>query len=191
MKWFQAGMLGTAVLIGTLGCGMLSGSASNPTPTTVILAVPTIPPPSPPPTLPPPPVTVPGAQVVTVTEGDLNQQLNQNLPPDAHVSNVFLDLHPGNTGNVSATLRLNSLTLQPNASLQVAVVNNRVVINVTQVRVGGFGVPSSMIEPQVANLKSLAERELNSQLAGVEANTGFKLQSISTTETDMRLTFAP
>lgn len=190
MKWFQAGMLGIALLIGALGCGMLSDSASNPTPTTVILVVPTVPPP-PPPTLPPPLPTVPGAQVVTVTESDLNQQLNQNLPPDGQVSNVFLDLHPGNTGNVSATLRLNSLTLQPNASLQVAVVNHRIAIDVTQVRVGGFGVPSSMIEPQVANLKSLAERELNSQLASVEANTGFKLQSISTTETGMSLTFAP
>lgn len=191
MKWFLVGFLGIGLLIGALGCGLLSSSVSGPTPTTVILAVPTLPPPTPAPTLPPAAVTVPHAQVFTVTESELNQRLNQNLPPDGQVSNVFLDLHPGNTANIRANLRLNSLTLQPNASLQVAVVNNRIVIDVTQVSVGGFGVPGSMIEPQIANLKSTTEHELNSQLAKVQAETGFKLQSISTTETGMTLSFAP
>ena len=188
MRVVQSGMLGILLLLGALGCGFLSGTTTtNPTPTQIVIVAPTVPPP----TSTPVPPTKPNAQSVTISETDLNQQLNQNLPQGSEVSNVFLDLHPGNTASVRATIRLNSLTLQPNASLKASVVNNRVSIEVTQVSVGGFGVPSSMIEPQIANLKSMAERELNSQLAKLEAETGYKLQSISTTETGMTLNFAP
>jgi hypothetical protein len=188
MKRMQVFVLGVLLVVGALGCEFLSDAVeSNPTPPTAVLVVPTLPPPTVAPVAP----TQPGAQSVTISESDLNQQLNQNLPSGGEVSNVFLDLHEGNTASVRATIRLNSLTLQPNASLKASVVNNRVSIEVTQVSVGGFGVPTSMIEPQIANLKNMAERELNSQLATLEANTGFKLQSIRTTETDMTLFFAP
>ena len=190
MRVMQFGMLVSLLFLGALGCGFLSGTTTtNPTPTRIVIAAPT----APPPTVTPLPIvpTQSNAQSVTITETDLNQQLNQNLPPGGEVSNVFLDLHEGNTASVRATLRLNSLTLQPNASLKASVVNNRVSIDVTQVSVGGFGVPSSMIEPQIANLKNMAERELNSQLAKLEAETGFKLQSINTTENEMVLYFAP
>lgn len=187
MKWMQVGVLGICLLFGALGCGLLSETTTtSPTPTRIVIAAPTLPPTA---VLVQP--TSPGAQTVSISESDLNQQLNQNLPPGGEVSNVFLDLHEGNTASVRATIRVNSLTLQPNALLAASVVNNRVSIDVTQVSVGGFGVPSSVIEPQIANLKNMAERELNSQLATLEANTGFKLQSIVTTENEMILYFAP
>lgn len=188
MKGMSMYVLGVLLLVGALGCGLLSGAIeSNPPPTAAIVAVPTLPPHTFAPVAP----TLPNAQSVSISESDLNQQLNQNLPPGGEVSNVFLDLHDGNTASVRATLRLNSLTLQPSAALTAAVVNHRIAIEVTKVSVGGFGVPSSMIEPQIANLKNIAERELNSQLALVEANTGFKLQSIRTTENEIILYFAP
>lgn len=187
MKILRVLVVGMALWFGALGCGIFSEATTNPTPTRIVLVAPTELPPTALPIQP----TTPGGQTVTISESDLNQQMNQNLPPGSEVSNVFLDLHPGNTANVRATLRLNSLTLQPNASLKASVVNNRVSIEVTQVSVGGFGVPSSMIEPQIANLKNMAERELNSQLAQLEAETGYKLQAISTTETGMTLNFAP
>lgn len=185
MRVIQLGAAGIFLLF-ALGCGFLSQAPPKPTsPQNAIVA------PTAPPTLAPLPPTVPGAQTFALAESDLNQLLNQNLPPGGEVSNVVLDLHAGNTANVSATLRLNSLSLQPNALLRATVADNRIAIEVTQVRVGGFGVPSSMIEPQIAELKNMAERELNSQLAKLEANTGLELQALETTENEMRLYFAP
>lgn len=187
MKILRVLVVGMALWFGALGCGIFSEATMKPTPTRIVVVAPTVPPPTPAPIQP----TTPGSQTVTISESDLNQQMNQNLPPGGEISNVVLDLHDGNTASVRATLRLNSLTLQPNASLKASVANNRVSIEVTQVSVSGFGVPSSMIEPQIANLKNLAERELNSQLAKLEAETGYKLQTIQTTENEMLLYFAP
>ncbi len=184
MRVKQFGWLGIFLLF-TLGCGFFAQAPPpNAAPTRMVVVAPTLPPA-------PVPPTVPGAQTVALGERDLNQLLNQNLPPGGEVSNVVLDLHAGNTASISAALRLNSLTLQPRATLYATVADNRIAIEVTQVRVGGFGVPSSMIEPQIAQLKNMAERELNSQLAKLQAQTGYKLQTLTTTENEMILHFAP
>ncbi len=188
MKIVKMVALGIVALLGVLGCSVFSGVAENPAPTRIVIVEPTVTPLPLPTTMPTP---APNAQVFTVTESDLNQQLGQNLPSDGQVSNVFLDLHPGNVANVSATLRLNSLTLQPNAAIKVNVANNRISIDVTQVSVSGLGVPGSMIQPQIDNLKALAENQLNRQLETLEQNTGFKLQSVNTTEDSLTLYFAP
>lgn len=187
MRTSQTGLLGIILIVGALGCGIFSDAATAvPTPTRLVSIAPTNPPPTRASLAP----TAPNAQSVSISESDLNQQLNQNLPPGGQVSNVFLDLHAENTASISATIQLNSITLQPTASLQAAVVNHRIAITVTRVRVGGFGVPSSMIEPQIADLKNMAERELNAQLEKLEQTTGFKLQAITTTENELRLYFA-
>jgi|GEM_PF-2851719 len=129
--------------------------------------------------------------VVTLSERYLNRQLTKNMPQDGAATDVRLDLHEGNTANVSATIQLNSLlTVQPNASLKFNVVNGRITIEVTQVDVGGFGVPSSLIEPQITQVKANAESELNRQLADLQMTTGLKLQVLSTTENSLTLYFA-
>jgi hypothetical protein len=100
-------------------------------------------------------------------------------------------LHANNLANVSATVQVNSLVrVTPNISLQLGVANGRIVINVLQVNVGGFGVPSSMIEPQIQQLKQNAEDDLNTQLAVLQNATGLKLQTLSTTENSLTLEFA-
>lgn len=194
MKVLQVGVLGIVLGLGILACGMFSGvSGSNPSPTlTNVDVVPTVT------ALPiptrkslPTQASIPNSQAFTLSESDLNQQLTRNLPQDGTVSNVHLDLHEGNTANVSATVRVNSLTLQPDASVQVVVTDGRIAIDVLQVNVGGFGVPRSMIEPQIADLKTMAETELNKQLATLETNSGLKLRAITTTEDSMTLYFAP
>ncbi len=130
--------------------------------------------------------------VVTVSERYLNRQLTQNMPQSGQVSNVFLDLHAGQLANVSATVQVNSLlTLQPNATVQFGVADGRIQITVQKVEVGGFGVPSSFVEPQIAELETNAETKLNQQLAELEKTTGLKLSSLSTTENSLTLHFAP
>lgn len=130
--------------------------------------------------------------VVTVSERYLNRQLSQNLPQDGQVSNVFLDLHAGNLANVSATVQVNSmLRLQPNATVLLSVSNGRIQITVQKIEVGGFGVPSSFVEPQITELETNAETQLNQQLAELEKSAGLRLTTLSTTENSLTLHFAP
>lgn len=188
-------VIGVLVLLCLGGAGIVAGmflASSTASPTEVMVEPSPLPLPTqaaqPIPTQPP----VNNEQVFTITESDLNQQLTQNMPPDGEATNVRLDLHEGNTANVSATLRVNSsLTLQPNALIRFGVANGRVTMDVVQVKVGGFGVPSSMIEPQINALKTNAENELNKQLTAYQDSTGMKLQAVSTTEDSLTLQFAP
>ena len=183
MKLMRVGILGIFLLLSSLACGLFGNTTPNVAPTvTLVPLVPTVPPSL--------PTQGANTQVFTISENELNQQLNQNLQ-NAPLSNVVLDFHAGNTANVRATLRVNELTLQPNLSIRIAVSNGRITIDVTDVNVGGFGVPRSMIEPQIQQVKEMAEREFNSLLAKMEGSTGLKLQAVSTTENELRLYFAP
>jgi hypothetical protein len=48
-----------------------------------------------------------------------------------------------------------------------------------------------LIEPQIAQIKTTAETELNRQFASMQAATGLKLQSLTSTEGSLTLSFAP
>ncbi len=127
---------------------------------------------------------------VTLSERYLNQQLARGVAQDAQVSNTQMDLHANNLANISATVQVNSLLrVTPNISLQLGTANGRIVINVLQVNVGGFGVPSSLIEPQIQQLKQNTENDLNGQLIVLQNSTGLKLQTLSTTENSLTLEF--
>jgi hypothetical protein len=129
---------------------------------------------------------------VTVSERYLNREIAGSMSAGSGVSNVQLDVHSGSLADVSATVQVNSfLTLRPTATILVNVVNGRVRLDVQKVEIGGFGLPSSMVDPQIADFKQSAEGEINGQLASLEATSGLKLQSLSTTENSLTLSFAP
>lgn len=127
---------------------------------------------------------------VTLSERYFNTQLAQGLPQGGQVANAQIDLHANNQANVTATIQLNSaVRLTPDAAVQLNVQNGRIVFDVTKVDVGGFGVPNSLIEPQIAQLKQTAENQLNTQLAELERSMGLTLESMSTTENSLTLFF--
>ena len=89
--------------------------------------------------------------VVTLSEGFFNKQITDNLPQGGQVQSAQIDLHPDNLANVTATVQVNSsLRLSPDAAVQMGVQDGRIVIDITKVDVGGLSVPSSLIEPQIA-----------------------------------------
>ncbi len=126
---------------------------------------------------------------VTLSERFLNKMVAEGMPKGGDVSNAQIDLHQGNRADVTAAVKTGFVTLTPKAAVTFAVQNGRIVIEVQRVDVGGFGVPNSLIEPQIAQLKQTAERELNQKLAELEKTTGLTLQSLSTTENSMTLVF--
>ena len=67
--------------------------------------------------------------------------------------------------------------------------NGQIVVHVQNVNVGGFGVPGSLIEPQINQMKQNAETNLNTQLEKFTASSGLKLQALSTTENSLSLFF--
>lgn len=126
---------------------------------------------------------------ITLSERYLNRQMTQSMPGSAQ-SQPSIDLHVNNLADVSSTVRAGFLTLRPKASVSFSVVNGRIVITVLRVDVGGFGVPNSLIEPQINSLKQNAETELNKQFANLQTTSGLKLQSLSTTENSLTVVFS-
>ena len=154
-----------------------------------------------PPTVPPtaivvsPPTQAPsapsngnGGTVFTLQESDLNQNIARGLG-SGEISNARIDIHPGERADFTATVNAGGVSLNPTLSVQFSVQNGRIVIDVLDVNVGGFGVPTNLIEPQIAQLEQTAETELNRQLDQIRANSGLVLQSISTSEDSMMLQF--
>lgn len=134
------------------------------------------------------PTAVPD-MTITLSERFLNKRIGSALPTGGQVSNVQLDLQAGETALVSATLRTGFLNVNLRATMKLAAQNGRIVIDIGQVDAGGFGVPSSLIEPQVAELKRTAETELNKQFAEMEKTQGVKLRTLTTTDNSLTLFF--
>lgn len=185
MKTIYFALLGIFALAGIGACALATTAAPTSLPPTVPAAASAVPP--------SPIVTQPNqatGSIFTLSESDLNAQIAQGIS-QGEISNAHIDLLPNNLADFSATLRTGNLTLEPKISIELAVQNGQIVINVLKIEVGGFGLPSSLIETQIAQIKQTAETELNSQLAKVKSRTGMTLQSLSTTQDELVLTFAP
>lgn len=128
--------------------------------------------------------------VVTLSERYLNYSLGKGLPAGGQVRDVQLDLHPNNLASATATIPINAfITVRPKATLRLGVGEGKVTIDVMQVDVGGLGIPNSLIEPQIDDLKRSAESQLNSQLSALAASSGLRLYALSTGENTLTLSF--
>ncbi len=179
---FFVGMLSLAIIAFAL---LTSGSVAwaQPTPPAGVLASPLFDPQA--------QTTDTSDMTITLSERYMNRQVGLGVPPSGQVSNVTLDLHSGATADVNATVRVSSfLSLPVKLNLSLTVVGGRIVITVQNVAVGGFGVPTSLVETQISELKTSGERELNRQFAAMEQSAGLKLKSLATTESSLTLSFA-
>lgn len=127
---------------------------------------------------------------ITLSERFLNNRIAIGVPSTAQISNAQLDLHAGNLADFSATVNTGFINVNPKATVLLSVRNGRIVLDVQKVDVGGFGVPSSLIQPQIDQLKQTAETALNNEFAQLQASTGLTLQALSTTENSLTLYFA-
>jgi hypothetical protein len=140
----------------------------------------------------PTPTAVSADMIITVSERFMNQEMVKGVPPGGQIQNPQVNLHAGQLADFTALVQLNAfMSVNPTVSVRFSVQNGRVVIDVLQVQVGGIGVPSSLIEPQIAQIKTTAETELNRQFAAMQAATGLQLKSLTTTEDSLTLSFAP
>ncbi|HZQ07674.1 MAG TPA: hypothetical protein VFD70_13915 [Anaerolineae bacterium] len=184
MKFVLGTMLAIVMLLGAGGAAVLAGVIPVTRATTTVQAVP--------PLQPLDAQTTSADMIVTLSERFMNQQLTVGIPPNGQVQSAQLDLHAGNTADFTATIQVNSfISANVKANVLFSVVNGRIVINIYNVSVGGFGVPASLIQPQINQIQATAEAQLNQQFANVQANTGLQLQTISTTENSITLSFAP
>jgi hypothetical protein len=198
MKVIVTIVLGIVALLGVAGGAVATGIVRMPfaPPQTNVQAqlqaqIPTSVQPSPP-LQPQATQTTDGADmIVTLSERFLNRRIVEGMPQGGDVSDPRIDLHANDLANFTATVRTGFLTLNPDASVKFSVQRGRIIVDVLKVDVGGFGVPNSMIQPQVDNLKATAEDELNEQFAEIQRSTGLTLKSLSTTENSLSLYFAP
>lgn len=127
---------------------------------------------------------------ITLSERYLNKQISKGLPQGGSISDVVVDVRAGGNALVTATTRVNNfLTLRPQVTIQAGQQNGRIVITVLQVNAGGFNVPSSMIEPQIAQLKTDAENALNRALVDPQNAAGMTLREVSTTDNSFTVVF--
>ena len=185
MKTILVVFVGMLALVGFGACSLGSGIAQSPTaapPTAVPVNRTAVPPAA--------PANGNAGTDFTLRESDLNQNIAQGLS-GGEISNAHIDIHPGELADVTATISTGGLNLSPKASVKISVQNGRMVLDVLNVEVGGFGVPSSLIEPQIAQVKQAAETELNKQFDTIRASSGLTLQSVTTNEGSLTLHFAP
>lgn len=164
-------------------CAIPSGIGQAPTtvaPTTIVV--------SPPTQTPPAPSNDNTGTTFTLRESDLNRNIAQGLG-NSEISNAQIDIHPGERADLTATVNAGGLSLTPRISVQFSVQDGQIEIEVLGVDVGGFGVPSNLIQDQITQLEQTAETELNRQFNQIRANTGLVLQSISTTEDSLTLQY--
>lgn len=129
--------------------------------------------------------------VITLSERFMNQQMVKGAGSGGQVENPQLDLHDNGAANFTGNVQVNALIKVPiNAALQFSVQNGSVVIDIGNVSVGGFGVPSSLIQPQIEQVKSAAETQLNQQFGNLTATTGLHLESLTTNESSLTLYFS-
>lgn len=185
MKQLRIIVLGIVALVGIGACALAGTFITAPTatPQTSVQGAPPL----------QPAATQPSDNAdmtVTLSERYLNRTIAQGLAQGGQVQSAELDIHSGAIVDVNAVVQVNSqLRLSPKVTMLLEVQNGRIVVTVQKVDVGGFGVPNSLIEPQVAQLKETAETNLNAQLANLAASTGLKLQVLSTTENSLTLFF--
>ena len=127
---------------------------------------------------------------VTLSERYMNNNIARGLAQGGSVESAQLDIQSNAVVVIDAVMQVNSqLRLSPRVTTQLTAENGRIVVNVQNVNVGGFGVPSSLIEPQINQMKQNAETNLNTQLEKFTASSGLKLQALSTTENSLSLFF--
>lgn len=183
MKGFILGLLSVMALAGVVGAGLVATTrAASSAPITYGAAAPV-------------PAQVQNPDMtITLSERFMNQQLQAGMPSNGDVRDVSLDLHTGNRADVNSSITVSffgsNIDLRPRAALFLSVQNGRVTITVGQIDVGGFGIPSSLVESQAAQLRQTAEQQLNQQLTQFTATTGLKLQSAATSEDSVTLVFS-
>lgn len=126
---------------------------------------------------------------ITLSERFMGSQIALSMPPGGEVSNPQIDLHANGLADFTGLVKTGFLTFTPKASVRFSVVKGRIVIDILQINVGGFGIPTSLIEPQIAQLKQTGEIALNQQFAAMQTNAGLTLQSLTTTENSVTLNF--
>jgi hypothetical protein len=137
--------------------------------------------------------TVPNQQVqnppvirINVTESYVNTLVKDALKDNPMLSNPVVDLHNGDTASVAVNLQFaGALSLRPTAQLHFTVVNNRVQIEITEITVQGFAIPTSVIRPQLQTVTSDMESQINQVIVAMENETGLELTSLKTTETEL------
>jgi hypothetical protein len=123
---------------------------------------------------------------IMVQESYINTLVKEALKDNPILSNPVVDLHSGNAASVTVNLQLaGTLSLKPTAMLHFGVVNHRVVIDITEITVQGFAIPTSIIRPQLQTVTDDMEAQINQVVGAMEKETGLELTSLNTSETQL------
>jgi hypothetical protein len=123
---------------------------------------------------------------IMVQESYVNTLVKEALKDNPMLSNPVVDLHSGDTASVTVNLQLaGALSLKPTAMLHFSVVNHRVVIDITEITVQGFAIPTSIIRPQLQTVTDDMEAQINQVIGAMENETGLVLTSLNTSETQL------
>lgn len=133
------------------------------------------------------PRLVPGQAVIRVSvEGAyLSQQMNAALAgqQQLQVSNAQLTLRAPNDAIVAADAVVEvagvKVRARPTVGVQFAVEDGRVKTRLGQINVGGIGVPTELVRPQLAEMERILEAQINRAISGGLTGTGLRISSIS------------
>ncbi len=121
---------------------------------------------------------------VTFSEGFINVTLQEYMPPDAGLTNLYVDLQPGQIV-ISATVQGERGALDLSLTLAPAVVNGAVQMPATAMTLGGFEI--DLTQFQAGSEGTQAVNGLQDMIAG--ATTGSPVETVSVTDTALTVTW--
>jgi len=134
-----------------------------------------------------PVVTNPEVQIF-IDQAYVSKIVNTEIQNEPNFSNAVVDLRPPNLALITLDVRLNSLiTLRPTVTLAFEASDNKVQIQITEINLGGYSIPLSLIQGPLNDLTQMTQDRINALTVTMQQQSGLELRRVSATDMDLVL----
>jgi hypothetical protein len=134
-----------------------------------------------------PAVVNPEVQIF-IDQAYVSKIVNNEIHNEPNFSNAVVDLQPPNLALITLDVRINPLiTLRHTVTLAFEASDNRVQIQITEINLGGYSIPLSLVQGPLNDLTQMMQDRINSLTEAMQQQTGLELRRVSATDMDLVL----
>jgi len=131
-----------------------------------------------------PPDSDSGIQII-IKESYINQMLAAEYESDPLFSNILLDLRPPNLALVTVYTEVFGIVFPSTVTIQFRVEAGEIQVDLLELDVGGFNIPTGLIENPLSELEKDMQYQTNALIDGTLANTNLQIINVSANETSL------
>jgi hypothetical protein len=125
---------------------------------------------------------------IFIDQAYVGKIVNSEIRNEPNFSNAVVDLQPPNLALITLDVRINPLiTLRPTVTLTFEASDNKVQIQITEINLGGYSIPLSLIQEPLNNLTQMMQDRINALTDAMQQQTGLELRRVSATDMDLVL----